>query len=46
MLNDRGAILTRTLDDGRVIDLVPMLFGKWRLCVSADARDEAYTDGW
>ena len=46
MLNERGALLTRVLDDGRVIDLVPLTFGRARLVLSDTAEDQTWRDGW
>ena len=43
-LNARGAIASRVLDDGRVIDVVPILFGQVRLGISADADSQVYDD--
>ncbi len=40
-----SALGVRELPDGRVLYLVPMLFG-WRLCVAADADAWGYEDGY
>jgi len=45
-LNERGALLTRTLEDGRVIDVIPLTFGRARIVISPDARLNNITDGW
>lgn len=42
ILNDRGAFYSRTLPDGRVIDVIPILFGQARLCISSDAKVQWY----
>jgi len=46
ILNERGALLTRVLPDGRVIDVVPLTFGRARLIVSGSITDQSYADGW
>jgi hypothetical protein len=45
-LNARGALATRPLPDGRVLDLLPLTFGRARVTVSRDAREVVYEDGW
>lgn len=45
-LNEREAIFTRFLDDGRVIDVMPLLGGRARIIVSPDALMLSWTDGW
>ena len=44
-LSERGALLTRVLDDGRVIDLWPQLFN-WKLTISRDLADGGSLDEW
>lgn len=46
MLNERQAYFTRVLDDGRVIDVVPLTFGRARITISRDIADMGYYDGW
>jgi hypothetical protein len=45
-LNDRLAYLTRVLDDGRVIDVVPLTFGRARVTISRTLAAMVYDDGW
>jgi hypothetical protein len=45
-LNERGAYLTRLLDDGRVIDVVPLIFGRARIILSRSLDDQTWSDGW
>lgn len=42
----RESTLTRILADGRVLDVLPLTFGRARLCVSADVHTLGYDDGW
>jgi len=42
----RASTLTRILADGRVLDVLPLTFGRARLCVSADVHTLGYDDGW
>jgi len=44
-LSERGALLTRTLDDGRVIDLRPQIFN-WQLTISENLAAEECFDEW
>lgn len=37
---------TRTLEDGRVIDVVPLTFGRARITISDSAEDPSWSDGW
>ena len=46
MLNARGAYLTRTLEDGRVLDVVPLTFQRARLTISQSMDAGGYEDGW
>jgi hypothetical protein len=46
MQNDRRAYDTRILADGRVLDVVPLLFGRARLTISRDLEDEGNYDHW
>jgi len=41
-----GAFATRVLDDGRVLSISLMTFGKVRLCISSDTEAWCYDDGW
>ena len=34
------------LPDGRIVDVVPLTYGRARLVVSRDARVNWYDDGW
>lgn len=43
--SERGALLTRLLDDGRVIDLWAQLFN-WKLTISRDLADLGSLDEW
>lgn len=39
--------MTRVLEDGRVIDVVPLTFGRARLIISPCIDDSCgWTDGW
>lgn len=44
-LTERGALLTRVLEDGRAIDLWPQLFN-WKLTISASLEDGGWIDAW
>ena len=46
IINKRGAYFSKTLKDGRVADVVPLTYGRARLCVSKDAKVERYEDVW
>lgn len=46
MIDRSGYYLTRILSDGRVIDVVPLLFGRARIIISASLEDYGWTDGW
>ena len=37
---------TRTLDDGRILCVVPLTFGRARLCVSPAGDPLFFTDQW
>jgi hypothetical protein len=45
-LNERYAYVSKVLDDVRVVDLVPLTFGRVRLTVSANAEAQTYTEAW
>jgi hypothetical protein len=45
-LNDREAYYTRTLPDGRVIDVYPLALGRARIVVSDTAESMSWRDGW
>ena len=36
----------RALPDGRVLDVIPLTFGRARLVVSENATTQFYLDGW
>jgi hypothetical protein len=44
--NERGAYFTRPLADGRVIDVIPLTFGRARITISRDNKNMGYDDGW
>ncbi len=44
-LNNRRAYLTRQLDDGRCIDVVPLIYGA-RIHLSADLTTWCTLDEW
>ena len=46
MLNQRGAYTTRVLEDGRVVDVVPLTFGRARIIVSPSLDSMTWSDGW
>lgn len=37
---------TRVLDDGRVIEVVPLTFGRARLVISPSIDSVGWSDGW
>jgi len=41
-MNDREALHSRPLPDGRWIDVVPLTYGRARLCISRDAESTVY----
>jgi hypothetical protein len=41
-----GAIVSRVLDDGRVLDVYPLTFGRARLTLSHDESSPFYSDAW
>jgi hypothetical protein len=45
-MNARGAYATRLLDDGRVLDVIPLTFGRARLVISNSIISLSYEDGW
>lgn len=45
-LNERHAYFSRTLDDGRVLDVIPLTFGRARIVISRDENATDYLDGW
>jgi hypothetical protein len=45
-LNDRGAYLTRPLDDGRVLDVISLTYDRARLTISATTNAVTYQNGW
>lgn len=44
-LNERGALTTRVLEDGRVIDLWQQLFNL-KITISRDIDDDGWSDAW
>jgi hypothetical protein len=40
------ALYTKTLPDGRVVDVAPLTFGRARIVVSRDAEAMTWDDGW
>jgi hypothetical protein len=46
MLNEREAFYTRVVDDGRVIDVVPLTFGRARIVISKDINDIGWFAGF
>jgi hypothetical protein len=43
-LNERLALATRVLPDGRILDVVPLLPGTVRLCVTRPEDDGMFYD--
>jgi hypothetical protein len=43
---EEGVLLRRTLPDGRILDLMPLLFGAWRLSVGPKGSLGYYDDQW
>ena len=41
-----GALASRALPDGRVLDVIPLTFGRARLGISRDLDTQAFTDQW
>lgn len=46
MLNERSALASRVLDDGRVLDLFPLLLGRVRLTISDDVSSMTWIEGF
>lgn len=46
MSEREGALVSRTLPDGRILDVVPQLWGNYRLVLSPDAEAQWYLDGF
>jgi len=47
MLIDRSDyLLTRLLPDGGVLDVVPLMFGRARIIISASIEDPSWFAGW
>lgn len=42
----RGSYVSFEISDGRVIDVVPLTFGRARITVSHSAESVGWTDGW
>jgi hypothetical protein len=38
--------MSRILEDGRVVDVVPLALGRARITISADVHAMAWSDGW
>lgn len=45
-MNPRGAYVTFYSPDGHVLDVLPLTFGRARLCIARDALVETYLDGF
>lgn len=45
-MNDRGYLYTRTLPDGRVLDVQDLTFGRARLLISRNAEAYGPYDSW
>jgi hypothetical protein len=43
-MNTLRSYFTKTLADGRIITVVPLTFGRARLCIGRD--EYTYEDGW
>jgi hypothetical protein len=46
MVDRSDYFLTLVLDDGRVVDVVPLTFGRARIIVSPSVDDFFWSDGW
>lgn len=46
MFNERHALASRELPDGRMLDLWLLTFGRVRLTVSQTREDDGYLEGW
>lgn len=44
LTGERGEIASRTLPDGRIIDVIPLIPGTWRIGISRDTDARAYDD--
>ncbi len=45
-MNEREAYYTRILPDGRVIDVMPLTYGRARIAISPSIDSLGPTDGW
>jgi len=45
-MNERNSYFTRHLEDGRVIDVLPLTYKRARLTISDSPDEQVYTDGW
>lgn len=45
-VNARGAYLTRVLDNGHIVDVVPLTFGRARLLLSRDSTTVFAENVW
>jgi hypothetical protein len=41
-----GTLASRVIDDGRVLDVYPLTFGRARLTISEREDSPFYMDGW
>ena len=46
LLNNRYAYFTRMLPDGRVLDVIPLTFGRARLVLGPNQLCGTYDNGW
>ena len=45
-LNARDAYFTRVLPDGRVLDVIPLTFGRARVTLSPNLASSFYDNAW
>lgn len=45
-INERGALLSTVLEDGRALDLFPLTFGRVRVTVSPSVESMTWDEGW
>ncbi len=45
-MNERGAWITRIMNDGRILDLMPLTFDRVRLTISEDIDSPIWIEGW
>lgn len=46
MLNDRFALVSAVLDDGRALDLFPLTLGRARVTISPTVESPIYDEAW